>query len=412
MDKGSCLPKYSYKSGVRLNITIGTGSVGKRTHSKSKSVTAILVGGFLVFMTVGSGLRLFSVNAASEAQTLNNVQIQVQTTNSSLTSYYLTIYNSTGYPVISSSSQYSGFGAMLPNGAYLFIVTATLQYPYCCPITYATGSGFSSGATSTSPASNGSSVVYPVDYLPVEYGYAMKNISSATSFVIQTSSITDVPTSDVVAHVSYANETTVSGAYVQASIIGSYYYVPTSNWVMWGQTGTDGSFTLKIPNLPVEVYAYSSVYVNVPKNVTIYTTTIGGEKVNVTLYWQPTYVYFQGFALILPPQTSASITLHAQQPNYYVTPYARGETTPPSQSAHTSTTVTTGVSQQNLPTGPTNQPQIIPPFSSIATTSKSTSAVLLGSSSEQLLLGIMLAAVSIAAFSVAYALRRRSVTEK
>lgn len=377
------------------------------------SATALIII-FLAVLSSGFAGQAFPVHeVAAASQPLNNVEIQVQQTNSSLTSYYLTVYNSSGYPVISSSSQYPGFGAMLPSAAYLFVVTATLQYPYCCPVTYATGSA-SSGSVSppaaTNESSTGSSTVYPINYPPVEYGYAMKQISSATSFTIQTSSITNLATYDVTAHVSYANGTAASGAYVQASIVGSYYYLPTANWVMWGQTGSDGSFTLKVPSLPVEVYAYSSVFVNLPKSLTTYTTTMGGEMVNVTIYWQPTYVYLEGFALVLPPKATANITLHVQQPRYYVTPYSPGQPTPEIQSVKTTTTVTAGGTQGNQPSGPTNQPQIIPPFSSETAISQSTSGSYFGSPSEQLLLAITIAAVVIAAFSVIFALRRKPET--
>jgi len=48
---------------------------------------------------------------------------------------------------------------------------------------------------------------------------------------------------------------------------------------------------------------------------------IGGEKVNVTVYWQPSSMGLAGDALIIPPTTSASITLHVQTPTYWATPY-------------------------------------------------------------------------------------------
>ena len=393
-----------------MNSILGINAGSKRRRINLKTFYAIVAVAVFATLAVGSAQNLFSAQAATTPVTLNNVQIEVQTTNSSLTLYYLTVYNSTGYPVISSSSQYGGFGAMLPSGTYLFVVTATLQYSYCCPIAYATGSGSTSG---TAPASafttaspSGSSVIYPITYPPVEYGYTMKEISSATSFTIQTSSMSTLPTSDIKVHVSYANGTAASNAYVSASIIGSYYYYPTSNWIMYGQTASDGTFTLKVPTLPVEVYAYSSVYVNVPKNLTTYTTTIGGEKVNVTVYWQPMYVYFEGYDLVLPPDTTSSITLHAQQQNYYITPYAKGEAIPSIQSVQTTTVVTSGAIGQNQPSGPTNQPQIIPPFS-LGTTTQSTSGTPFGTSSEQLLLGVTLVAVAVAAFSLVFALRRR-----
>jgi disulfide bond formation protein DsbB len=49
-------------------------------------------------------------------------------------------------------------------------------------------------------------------------------------------------------------------------------------------------------------------------------TTIGGQTVNVTVYWQPTYIGLSGSGLLLPPQNSISITLHYQQPDYWVMP--------------------------------------------------------------------------------------------
>ncbi len=397
-----------------INSIPGISAGSKIRRFNSKILYAVVAVGVFATLALSSGMNLFPSQAAATDMSLNNVQIEVQTTNSSLTSYYLTVYNSTGYPVISSSSQYGEFGAMLPSGTYLFVVTATLQYPYCCPITYATGSGTASAGAPTSSVTNGSStgssVIYPITYPQIEYGYAMKEITGAVSFTIQTSSMSNVPTSDIKVHVSYANGTAASGAYVSASIIGSYYYFPTSNWIMYGQTASDGTFTLKVPTLPLEVYAYSSIYVNVPKNLTTYTTTIGGEKVNVTVYWQPMYVYFEGYDLVLPPDTTSNITLHAQQQNYYVTPYAKGETTPLVQSVKTTTVVTSGAIGQYQPSGPTNQPQIIPPFS-LGTTTQSASGTPFGTSSEQLLLGVTLVAVAIAAFSLAFALRRRPANE-
>lgn len=386
----------------------------KKVNSNTRNVFVVLI--VILFAVLGLGSAgIFPIHTVAASQTLNNVQIEVQTTNSSLTSYYLTVYNSTGYPVISSSSEYSGFGAMLPSGTYLFVVTATLQYSYYYPATYANGPSSVTVSQGASGSSTGSAVIYPVKYPPVEYGYALKEISGAASFTIQTSSITDVSTSSVTVHVSYANGTAASSAYVYASIIGSYYYYPAADWVMWGQTGSDGSFTLKVPSLPVEVYSYTSVPVNLPKEATTYVTTIGGEKVNVTAYWQPMYVYLEGYALVMPPQSSANITLHVQQPRYYVTPYATGKTTPPYQSGTTVTMVTTTAPLIPIqPTGPTNQPQIIPPFGSAiqSVTTVTKSASLFDSSLGLALLGITVVAVLVAAiFGVMYLSRKRPVAK-
>jgi hypothetical protein len=48
---------------------------------------------------------------------------------------------------------------------------------------------------------------------------------------------------------------------------------------------------------------------------------VGGEKANVTAYWQPTYVGLAGLALIVPPAASAPIVMHVKQPDYWVMPH-------------------------------------------------------------------------------------------
>jgi hypothetical protein len=42
--------------------------------------------------------------------------------------------------------------------------------------------------------------------------------------------------------------------------------------------------------------------------------------VNVTVYWQPTYIGLSGSGLLLPPQNNINITLRYQQPDYWVIP--------------------------------------------------------------------------------------------
>ena len=87
------------------------------------SIATLLLG----FLLVG-GLRLRSPGSRSRnfnSATLDNVQVLVQTTNSNMTSYSLTAYNSSGYEVVSSTSNYPGFGLELPSGTYLITVTAS-----------------------------------------------------------------------------------------------------------------------------------------------------------------------------------------------------------------------------------------------------------------------------------------------
>ena len=339
-----------------------------QSSSSKHGLSAALLVALTLLVALGAGAGLSFAHAAS-TQTLNNVQIQVQTTAVNFTSYYLTVYNSSGYPIVTSSSEYPGFGAMLPSGTFLFVVTAN-QPNYCnCCAPYATGASqgsSTSGAPSGTVSSSGpASIVCPMIVFPSEeYGYALKQISGPTSLTIQTSPLSGVPTSKVGVHVSYFNGTAASGVYVSASLIGgSYYYGgPKTNWIMSGQTGSDGSFTLVVPSLPVEVNAYISVPVNIPKSITTYQTNIGGQEINVTVYWQPTYVYLEGSALVIPPQTSASITLHVQQP-YAIPLLAQGGVAPaPLGAPNAQGAVNSSVTQVTQTSGTVTQPQTISPF--------------------------------------------------
>jgi len=56
------------------------------------------------------------------------------------------------------------------------------------------------------------------------------------------------------------------------------------------------------------------------KNESTVETNVGGQEINVTMYWQPTYVGLSGSGLLIPPQNSLNLTLRYQQPNYWVMP--------------------------------------------------------------------------------------------
>jgi hypothetical protein len=108
---------------------------------------------------------------------------------------------------------------------------------------------------------------------------------------------------------------------------------------IYNNTNAGGSATLVTPNTPILLSVWASLAVELPTNQTTVQRTIAGEAVNVTVYWQPTYVSFAGWALVTPPQTSAKVILHYQQPMYYVTPYAEGIATPGAGQASTPTGV-------------------------------------------------------------------------
>ncbi len=304
----------------------------------------------------------------------------------------------------------------LPSGKYLFTVLATQQDSYYYPVVYAK-SGASSGSSTvvSTPISN--STVYPVQNLaPMEYGYSLQTINGASSFTISTSSLYNMSTTNIDVHVSYANGTAASGAYVEASLIGVSYY-GANNWVTWGQTGSDGSFTLEVPSVPFELYAYSSVLVNIPQENVTYETTIGGQSVNVTAYWQPVYVSLSGYQLVIPPQSSVNIILHIQQPTNYVVPYGAASSgqmlsgAPAVQNgviaATTVTNVHTAAAQSQ---GPSSQQQVISPLNgdSVVTKTVATTVTSQGSSflGEALSIAVILAVV-LSAISVVLVLRRK-----
>ena len=154
-----------------------------------------------------------------------------------------------------------------------------------------------------------------------EYGYILQTVSAPVSLNIKTAPFTNVGTTKVHVSVSYVNGTGASGVYVYASVVGGDYYDGlNAKAVLSNQTVAGGTTTLVVPNLPILLNGWISLPVNIPKSVTTVTTTVGGQPVNITVYWQPNYVELTGSALIIPPQTSAHMTLQVDQQNYAV-PY-------------------------------------------------------------------------------------------
>ena len=272
--------------------------------------------GFLTLIALAVALPAAPLLAAYASPALSQVAVTVQTTQELPFQYSLTAYNTSGYQVASYYGIYSEAAFGLPAGTYLITASAYYQQQstcYLCPVKYSTGAP---------SAVNGSSTAIPIRYVPPysEYGYAVVKVSGAQQLTIQTSNQTSAELFPVPVHVAYANGTAAVGASVSAYVVGSYNaYNP--EMVTWGQTGKDGNVTLTLPKEPIQVNAYMSVPIQLPKNVSTVTVTIGGEKVNVTVYWQPNYINLVGQALILPPQLSADITLHAQTqysgPIYY-----------------------------------------------------------------------------------------------
>jgi hypothetical protein len=256
------------------------------------SVVALLVA-VAVSSVAGAGLV---AQSASGAQ-LDNVQVFVQTANSANYEYYLTVYNATGSLVATTQSSIPGGGFELPAGSYL-ITASAYEYPYyyCydCPV-------YAGQGAATMPSTSYASPQY-------EYGWAFEQVSGPTTVTINTQNDSSIPTTSVTVKAEYFNGTAASGAYVSSFVVGQYYYY-NPGLTMYGQTDSQGMATLTVPQAPVEVDVYESVPVVLPQNETTVTTTIGGQKVNVTVYWSPMYVELTGSALIVPPATSATVTL-------------------------------------------------------------------------------------------------------
>lgn len=300
----------------------------KRTALLASVLTLFLVGlsplpALLAATSTGSNLAPTSA--------LNPVQVSIQTKNlTSVGSYDLVAYNSTGAQVASYMGQYSQVTLQLPAGTFLLAANANGQqnrayYPPC----YGKGAGVSSPPPQAGNVAQGAgaAIAYPCccySNPPSEYGYALVQVSGSSTVNINTQAPSTLPTTSVSVSISYKNGTAVSDAYVYANVVGAYWYWgDNSRLTMYGQTGRDGVAHLTVPAVPLAVTASKSVKVDIPKSETTTQVNIGGQVVNVTIYYSPTYVYETATALLIPPTNSLRMVLTAQQ-GYPVIPYAAG----------------------------------------------------------------------------------------
>lgn len=259
--------------------------------------------------------------AAVSPGTLYNVQITVST-ESSLPDYFVvSAYNSTGALVTTSQSEYPAGTLQLPSGTYTLTAMASQQNNY-----YSASSGVavpSSGAVASQGGASAPALCCVYSPPVTEYGYLVQQVSGPLSLTIPTKNINSTSTASVTIHASLPNGTAAMGASVSASVLGNWYWEYSATALsLYGTTDSSGSFTLVAPVAPLLVSVWASLPVNLPVNRTTVQQTIAGEKINVTVYWQPTYVSFGAWSLVTPPQSSASVVLHYQQPEYYVTPYS------------------------------------------------------------------------------------------
>ena len=96
-----------------------------KTHKVSSIGPRALTLSILVLFAGLGILGGSRITSAASDQTYNNVQIFVSPQNSTLDTFSVSAYNSTGGLVASSQSSYPAFSFELPSGEFLFTVTAS-----------------------------------------------------------------------------------------------------------------------------------------------------------------------------------------------------------------------------------------------------------------------------------------------
>ena len=367
---------------------------------------ALLLGTALLI--VGSA---FTAGAAFGSSTsLNNVQVFVTTSAQLPYSYTFSAYNLTGSLVAYYQGGYPAAAFELPTGDYLFTVSAVNQ-SYCDECVYPVYNGVStvvSSQGSPAPATGAASAIPIRLYGPTsEYGYLVTHIDSSTSLSIQTENVTTYPTTNVAVTVSFVNGTAAAGAWVSASVVGQwdYWWGQNAGVVMSAQTGSNGVANLVIPAAPAVLTAWDWVPVNLPTNQTTVVVIVGGQKVNVTAYWQPTYIGLSASTLLIPPADTANLTLTYQQPSYWAVPmgvgYAQAPTTQGGATvANQPSGVPTEISQQRTASTQTSQASMYLPTQIPAVKAAAASPGSLPPASNGLGMAWATAAVAVGAFAV------------
>ena len=298
----------------------------RKTVGDARAVAALMA------VLIG-GMALSSLPVAFATDiSFNNVQVFVNTSYNAGYNFFFTAYNITGELVGSSQTPFPAAAFELPAGTYLLTVSAINQTYYGCyecvragdasGTQTTTNSNGSTGSGGTTPDKN-STVIYPVYRPPTsEYGYQVVHVSGPVSITIDTQNTTQFPTAQVSVKVSFANGTAAVGAWVSASVVGQWYYWwgSDSAYQMSAQTGPDGTTLLVLPKAPAVISAWDWVKVNLPADQTTKPVDVGGQTVDVTVYWEPMYVGLAASELIIPPTNSVNLTLKYQPSNYWVAP--------------------------------------------------------------------------------------------
>lgn len=295
------------------------------------------------------------------------VQVFASTESQSQYQYYYSAYNLTGSLVGSYQSAYPAAAFELPAGGYLFTVSAVGESQGLCRLCVQPLPAAYNGNSSISvPPNNGSGTMIPVPYMQSasEYGFKVEQVSGPVSITIPTINVTQYPVNPVSVRVTYLNGTAAAGASVSGSVVGqwSYWWGGDSRTVMWNQTDSNGIATLVLPSAPAVVSAWNWVPIDLPQGEKTVTVTVGGQPVNVTVYWEPTYVGLGASSLLLPPASSVTLTLQYQQPQYWAA--QGGGTVAPASSGASVSSVPTAVPSATAQ-GSQNQyysPSVIPPI--------------------------------------------------
>ncbi|MGD0318555.1 MAG: hypothetical protein ABSB56_02515 [Nitrososphaerales archaeon] len=317
-------------------MQLQTMKTNRTSHRATASALSVMLA---TIMLLGlAGLPALTVHAAS----FNDVQIFVNTSANLQYNYFLSAYNLTGSQVATYQSSFPAAAFELPAGSYLFTVSALREGYPSCPMCAEPGveAGQANGGASSS-SNSGSTTAMPAFLIQSasEYGYAVETVSGPATFTIQTQNVTLLPTSPVTVKVTFANGTAAVGADVSASIIGQNYYWwnPSSSVVMSNQTNNLGIAHLVLPQAPAVITAWDWVPVNRTLDNSTVPDKIGGQPINVTLYWQTTYVGLSASAIVIPPNNSVSLTLHYQQPENWIVPMGVKTSTANSSGASTGT---------------------------------------------------------------------------
>jgi hypothetical protein len=271
----------------------------------------------LVIMMVLSVLGGPIASADVAPGDLYTVQISISTESSLPTYFDVSAYNSTGALVTTSQSQYPAGSLRLPSGTYTFTATATQQANYYL------ASAASSGAVANVGGASVPALCCIHSSPLTEYGFLVQKVDGPLTVTIPTKNINDTSTTVLTIHATLPNGTAARGASVSASVLGNWYWGYSPKMLsMSNTTDSTGRATLATPSAPVLLSAWAFLPVNLPTGQTTNQETIAGETINVTDYKQPTSVSFGGWSLLTPPQTSASVVLHYQEQEYYLTPHA------------------------------------------------------------------------------------------